>query len=188
MISAMQSLAFSVQANPGVYAVLIGSGVSRSANIPTGWEITLDLARKLAATMGETQEQLNPEQWYQAKYNKAPDYSELLDGLARTQSERQQVLRGYIEPSEEERAEGIKRPTPAHHAIASLVASRHVRVIITTNFDRLMEQALEEAGVTPTVISTEDQATGAMPLIHQECCVFKVHGDYMDTRIRNTEV
>lgn len=46
MISAMQSLAFSVQANPGVYAVLIGSGVSRSANIPTGWEITLDLARK----------------------------------------------------------------------------------------------------------------------------------------------
>ena len=188
MISAMQSLAFSVQANPGVYAVLIGSGVSRSANIPTGWEITLDLARKLAATMGETQEQLNPEQWYQAKYNKAPDYSELLDGFARTQSERQQVLRGYIEPSEEERAEGIKRPTPAHHAIASLVASRHVRVIITTNFDRLMEQALEEAGVTPTVISTEDQATGAMPLIHQECCVFKVHGDYMDTRIRNTEV
>ena len=27
---------------------------------------------------------------------------------------------------------------------------------------------------------------GALPLIHTQCCVFKVHGDYRDTRIRNT--
>ncbi|MDO5056481.1 MAG: SIR2 family protein [Lautropia sp.] len=187
MIDPMQSLAFSVQTNPGVYAVLIGSGVSRSANIPTGWEITLDLVRKLAATTGEGQGKQNPEAWYRTKYNTAPDYSELLDGFARTPSERQKVLKDYIEPTDEERTEGLKRPTPAHHAIAKLVASGHVRVIITTNFDRLMEQALEEVGITPTVISTEDQAKGALPLIHQKCCVFKVHGDYMDTRIRNTE-
>jgi hypothetical protein len=47
MIDPLHSLAFSVQANPGVYAVLIGSGVSRSAQIPTGWEITLDFVCKL---------------------------------------------------------------------------------------------------------------------------------------------
>ncbi len=35
MIDPIHSLAFAVQANPGVYAVLIGSGVSRSASIPT---------------------------------------------------------------------------------------------------------------------------------------------------------
>ena len=28
--------------------------------------------------------------------------------------------------------------------------------------------------------------TGALPLIHTKCCVFKVHGDYLDTRIRNS--
>lgn len=50
----LHSLAFSVQANPGVYAVLVGSGVSRSAQIPTGWEITLDFVRKLAEVAGET--------------------------------------------------------------------------------------------------------------------------------------
>jgi hypothetical protein len=41
-------LAFSVYENKGVFAVLLGSGLSRSAEIPTGWEITLDLVRRVA--------------------------------------------------------------------------------------------------------------------------------------------
>lgn len=45
MIDPVHSLAFSIQANRGVYAILLGSGVSRAARIPTGWEITLDLVR-----------------------------------------------------------------------------------------------------------------------------------------------
>ena len=53
LIDPVHSLAFSIQANPGVYAVLVGSGVSRTAKIPTGWEIILDLIRKLAAVHGE---------------------------------------------------------------------------------------------------------------------------------------
>lgn len=48
-------LAFSMFENLGVYAVLLGSGVSRSAGIPTGWEITLELVRRegIAASAGE---------------------------------------------------------------------------------------------------------------------------------------
>ena len=33
MIEPIHSLAFSIQSNPGVYAVLIGSGVSRAAGV-----------------------------------------------------------------------------------------------------------------------------------------------------------
>ena len=185
MIDPLHSLAFSIQANPGVYAVLIGSGVSRSAQIPTGWEITLDLVRKLAAVAGESCDPA-PALWYQERYGKEPDYSELLDKLAKTPTERQQLLRAYLEPSEEERAAGLKTPTAAHKAIANLVAKGHIRVIITTNFDRLMETALADVGVVATVLSSPDQVQGAMPLIHTGCCVFKVHGDYLDSRIRNT--
>ena len=185
MIDPLHSLAFSIQANPGVYAVLLGSGVSRAAQIPTGWEITLDLVRKLAEVAGEDCG-ADPAHWYRERYGKEPDYSELLDALAKTPAERQQLLRAYLEPSEEERADGLKTPTAAHRAIAKLAAKGYVRIIITTNFDRLMETALEDAGVVPTVLSTPDQVRGAMPLIHTRCCVFKVHGDYLDTRIRNT--
>lgn len=185
MIDFIDSLAFSVQANRGVYALLIGSGVSRAAQIPTGWDITLDLIRKLAAAAGESAES-NPEKWYREKYEKAPDYSKLIDGLAKTQAERQQLLRPYFEPSGQEREENVKQPTAAHKAIAWLVAQGFVRVIITTNFDRLIEKALEEAGVEPAVISSEAQVQGMVPLVHTQHCLIKLHGDYLDTRIRNT--
>ncbi|MBI3247947.1 MAG: SIR2 family protein [Deltaproteobacteria bacterium] len=185
MIDPIHSLAFTIQANKGVYAILLGSGVSRSAQIPTGWEITIDLVHKLAALYGEKCEP-DPEHWYLAKFGKDPNYSDLLDALAKTPTERQQLLRTYWEPSEREREEGAKQPTAAQRAIATLVAQGFVKVIITTNFDRLMESALVDAGVVPTVLSSPDQVQGALPLIHTQCCVFKVHGDYLDTRIRNT--
>ena len=184
-IDPIHLVAFSIQANPGVYAVLVGSGVSRAAKIPTGWEITLDLIRKLAKLSGETCEP-DPERWYVEKFDKEASYSDLLNELARTQAERQQLLRGYFEPTEEEREEGLKAPTAAHRAIASLAAKGFVKVIITTNFDRLIETALNDEGVVPTTLSTVDQVKGTRPLIHTQCCVFKVNGDYLDTRIRNT--
>ncbi|UFS56842.1 SIR2 family protein [Comamonadaceae bacterium M7527] len=185
MIEPLHSLAFSIQANPGVYAVLIGSGVSRSAQIPTGWEITLDFVRKLAEMENENCGS-DPALWYRTRNGEEPNYSDLLNALAKTPAERQQLLRTYLEPSETERADGLKAPTAAHRSIASLAAKGYIRIIITTNFDRLMEAALADVDVVPTVLSSPDQVRGAMPLIHTRCCVFKVHGDYLDPRIRNT--
>lgn len=180
-----QSLSFSVPASPGVYALLIGSGVSQSAGIPTGWDIVLDLLGKLAASEGLSGD-IDFEDWYRRRYGREPDYSELLDALARIPAERQQLLHPYFEPDESERDQGLKQPTAAHRAIAQLVAGGFIRLIITTNFDRLIETALHDAGITPTVLSTPDQVAGALPLIHTRCCVFKVNGDYLDPRILNS--
>ena len=185
MIEPIDALAFSIQSQPGVYALLLGSGVSRSAQIPTGWEVTLDLIHKLAATSSESAES-DPEDWYREKYQEPPNYSGLIDELAKTQAERQQLLRPYFEPSPQEREENAKQPTAAHRAIARLVAQGFVRFIITTNFDRLIEKALDDAGIAPTVISSPDQVQGMLPLVHTQHCVIKLHGDYLDTRIRNT--
>jgi hypothetical protein len=55
-------LALSLGASPGVYALLIGSGVSRDAKIPTGEEIVIELIRKLAAINGEKPEH-DPKSW-----------------------------------------------------------------------------------------------------------------------------
>ncbi|SFK79327.1 hypothetical protein [Methylocapsa palsarum] len=46
------ALALSLHHNPGVFALLVGSGLSRAADIPTGWDITVELVRRLAATRG----------------------------------------------------------------------------------------------------------------------------------------
>lgn len=185
MIDPLLSLAISVQSNKGVYALLLGSGISRAAGIPTGWEVVLDLIRKVATAEGADCEP-DPAAWYEAKAGQRPDYATLLGDIGKSQPERMQLLRSYFEPNEDEREQGLKVPTPAHKAIAELVVGGYIRVIVTTNFDRLMEQALEAAGVVPTVLSTADAIVGAIPLVHQSCTILKVHGDYLDPRIKNT--
>ena len=185
MLDPVISLAFSVHSNKGIYALLLGSGVSRAAGVPTGWEVVMDLIRKMAYLQGEDCEP-DPGKWYKNRFGSDPDYAQLLHIIASSPAERARLLRGYFEPSDEEKEQGLKAPTEAHKAIAELVASGHIRVIVTTNFDRLLEQALPSIGVTPTVISTPDAAEGAMPLTHTACSIIKVHGDYLDTRIKNT--
>ena len=169
--------------SPGVHAILVGSGLSRAAGIPTGWEITVDLIRRLAALDGVTEHD-HWVQWYRDKHGEEPSYSEILGALASTPAERRAILQSYIDPP---KGDDIRKPTKAHRAIAQLVASGAVRVVITTNFDRLIENALREAGVEPTVIASDDAIAGATPLVHSKCTVIKVHGDYLDTRIKNTD-
>lgn len=51
-IERLTTLAFSMYSNKGAYALLLGSGISRSAHIPTGWKIESCLIEQLAAVKG----------------------------------------------------------------------------------------------------------------------------------------
>ena len=168
-------VALSLHNNPGIYALLIGSGISRSAGVPTGWEIVLDLIRKVANMEGEDPEP-EPEAWYQKRFGELPDYGRLLDRLTSTSAERMALLRSYFEPTEEEREQGLKMPTPAHRAIATLVRLGYFRIILTTNFDRLLEKALEDEGVSPDIIKSDDDLQGAMPYVHSKCYLMNCMG------------
>lgn len=125
--------------------------------------------------------------WYRNELGGEPNYSVLLEELAASPEERRAILHSYIEPSDDDRIEGRKVPTKAHRAIAELVESGRVRVIITTNLDRLLENALRERSIEPTVVASVDALAGAEPLMHSKCYVLKLHGDYKDARILNTE-
>ncbi|WP_370195895.1 MULTISPECIES: SIR2 family protein [Aurantimonas] len=182
----LTQLAFSIHENKGVFAVLLGSGLSRAAEIPTGWEITLDLIRRVALAQG-VEDQPDWAAWYRDRTGEEPKYSTLLEELASSPEERRSILHGYIEPTEEDREEGRKVPTAAHNAIADLVRGGYIRVIVTTNFDRLMENALRERGIEPTVVASVDALAGAEPITHSACYLLKLHGDYKDVRILNTE-
>ena len=182
----LTQLAFALFENKGVFAVLLGSGLSRAAEIPTGWEITLDLIRRVALAQG-TVEQPDWAKWYHETTGQEPNYSTLLEELAGSPDERRAILHRYIEPTEEDREEGRKVPTAAHRAIAELVQRGYIRVIVTTNFDRLLESALREIGVEPTIVASIDALLGVEPIAHSGCYVLKLHGDYKDARILNTD-
>ena len=55
-----------------------------------------------------------------------------------------------------------------------MVHAGWVRVILTTNFDRLIQNALRERGVEPTIIDSVDALNGAEPLAHSTCYVVKL--------------
>lgn len=180
------SIAFSIYSNKGIYALFLGAGISRSSGIPTGWDIVLDLIKKLAKVKKE-EPTPNPEEWFKIKFGEEPNYSNILAKLVKSSTERVNFLKPYFEPTNEEFEQGLKLPTPAHKAIAQLVKRGYIKVIITTNFDRLIEKALNEIGIEPIVIRHPDDIDGAMPLVHSNFTLVKINGDYLDSRFLNTK-
>jgi hypothetical protein len=65
-------LAFALYENKGVYALLLGSGLSRAADIPTGWEITRDLIRRIGVMRGAEGQQ-DWEKWYREQTGTTPN-------------------------------------------------------------------------------------------------------------------
>nr|BEK65021.1 hypothetical protein KPHV_22480 [Kitasatospora purpeofusca] len=183
LIDPHASLAFSLTTVPGGYAVLLGAGVSIAAGMPSAWDVQRDLIVKLAAVRKaeiDNSDEDAPFAWYAEEFGKPAAYDDLLDSLTSTPNERQALLKEYFEPTAEEREQGLKRPSAAHQMVAQLVATGHLKIVMTLNFDRLMETALREAGIEPTVISTPADITGMLPLHAQTALVVHLHGDYLN--------
>ena len=182
------SLAFTLEANPGSYALLIGAGASHGA-VPTSWEILTSLVTRLANVSQGDGVVEDPLHWYESTYNTAPNYSDVLAALSPSPAGRVGLLKPFFEGAaaaqEGEEVDG-PRPTVGHHAIARLIKAGFVKVVVTTNFDRLIEQALGAIGVEPTVLSTPADFAGALPLHQQTSCIIKIHGDYLDPSFLNT--
>ncbi|WP_217235535.1 SIR2 family protein [Streptomyces sp. AC555_RSS877] len=183
------SLALNVHTCPGVYTVLLGAGISMASGIKTGWGIVQDLVSKVAVLHAPDtpnagdEAAADPEGWWQEQFGEQLGYSRLLAETAPTAAARQALLAGYFEPEDGE--DTVKQPTAAHRAIARLVKKGNIRVILTTNFDRLMERALEEVGISPQVVR-DHQIDSMKPLVHSQVTVIKLHGDYADLEQRNT--
>lgn len=185
-IEKLTTLAFSMYSNKGAYALLLGSGISRSAHIPSGWEVEEKLIQKLGASQGIIDSD-DWHQWYKDKYQQSASYSSLLGEIVKTPTERVQLMKSFFEPTDEEKEIGWKTPTKAHLAIARCAKKGYIRVILTTNFDRLLEKAFELEGVTPQVISHEGAISQATPIVHSKIpTIIKINGDYIDCQFRNT--
>lgn len=180
-VDPLVSLASSIQSGPGVFAFLLGSGVSKSAGVPTGWDVTKIMAQRIADAEGG-----DSVGWYRERFGDDPAYSDLVAQLGRSRGDRVTLLKGLFEQPEEDEEGGTRRFSQAHSAVAGLAAKGYVRVIVTTNFDRLLEQALSEQGVQPAVITDSASARDAMPLTHSPVTIIKVNGDYLSANFKNT--
>jgi hypothetical protein len=182
------AVAAALRAAHGRFAVLAGAGVSSSAGIVTGE----DLLRGRAAALGDDPGE-HPVGWYRARHGARPNYIGLLAEAAGTSPGAPRLPSGHFETAAAPSGAVSKcrRPTPAHRALAALVASGQLApVVLTTNFDRLLELALARAGVRCTVAATLGSIARAVrrrgPGPGDRCLLVKLHGDYRDIGIRDT--
>ena len=94
-IEKLTTLAFSMYSNKGAYALLHGSGISRSAHIPSGWEVEEKLIQKIGVSQGVAESE-DWHQWYKDCYKQSASYSALLGEIVKTPTERVQLMRSFL--------------------------------------------------------------------------------------------
>jgi hypothetical protein len=173
------SLSVALAEAPGSCALFLGSGVSRDAGVPTGAEVMRQGLGRLYEL--ETQEAPPDEEtlaaWLAETGREGITYSQLLEEIAPDPAIRREYLAGFFE--------GIE-PGPTHETLAGMAERGLVRVFVTTNFDRLLENALRARGIEPVVIASDADLAVGVPREHAACYVLKPHGDYLMQTIRNT--
>jgi hypothetical protein len=174
------SLAVALAESPGSCVCLLGAGVSADANVPTAQDILQDGLRALYRLETQTDETPSDEAlaaWLKDNGHEGLGYSTLLDRLAPGPATRREMLAKHFE--------GVE-PGAAHERLADLAAAGVIRVFITTNFDRLLERAIEARGINPVVVSDDATLAAAPRREHSSVFIIKAHGDYLQETIRNT--
>jgi SIR2-like domain len=175
----MAALAVNMAVTPAGFAFLVGSGFSRSAGVPSAWDVLRDItARWYAAETGTpVAADIDPIGWAGERLGADATYSTVLEQLFPERAQRQELLASYFVG---------KEPTPAHRILARMAVAGLVRVVVTTNFDRLIEAALDDVGVRWSRVSSDAELATAQPRDVAPVFILKLHGDYGSIDMRNT--
>lgn len=182
-INPVISLAYNMADCSQRYALFVGAGVSKDALVPSGWDILIHTLQKIMAQEGGdrklTQEEI--EKYYKNKYEDNFGYSEIIGQLFPSNEEQRDYLKSFFK--------GIL-PGEAHRLIAEIVKERLIKYIVTTNFDTLIEAALDDTGLKGqyTVIDSSDDVLTSKPWPKEDICrIYKMHGTIEKGIIRNTK-
>jgi SIR2-like domain len=174
------SLAVAIAEAPGSYAFFLGSGISRDAGVPTGGAVLTEARGELYRLENTTEEVPDQEglaEWLRETGRSDLGYSEILEQIAPDAATRRDYLAKHFEQVE---------PTEAHRQLAALAEQGLVKVFVTTNFDRLLEHALQARGIEPIVVTDDASLASTIPRERASCFILKPHGDYFQQTIRNT--
>jgi hypothetical protein len=158
--------------------LVVGAGISRAA--PSHIPLWSEMKNSTIASILNVLVDINARQWHNT-----PDVFQ----FEQTSADLQLALRlpeivmeclcnSYLEPAVKTKLRaiiapsgGTSQPNQCHHLIAKLVSSGKVKGIITSNFDQLLEQALESAKISHQVILPSTTISTPTPLP-----IYKVHG------------
>ena len=177
------SLSVALAESPGSVVAIVGSGVSTDAGIPTGAEV-LQRGLRNACTRQKLGEADPPNDETLTKWLADNDFEgityaeQLLELIAPDAATRRDYLGTTFWKV---RSQGLRTLRSLE-----LAADGFIKVFVTTNFDRLLEDALRARGIEPVVVASAADLADAVPREHASCYVVKPHGDYLRQTIRNS--
>lgn len=176
----------------------LGAGASAAAGVPTAGHMIWDFKRRLYCAENRRPVQLSPDLADTAFRERLAQYFEAKPGFPPGGSDQEYSF--YFEqtyPNERERRTYIdnlvsgKRPSHGHLALAALVKLHKVNEIWTTNFDRLLEDALTQALESTSLyqVATLDAPNLAEQALKEGTrpVLVKLHGDFQSRKLMNTE-
>jgi NAD-dependent SIR2 family protein deacetylase len=178
-------------------AWLLGAGASADAGVPTAGQLIDELLAVMYCSDNgirrsdlarDPRWQQRVRGFYDGRHGLPPladnaFYSAIFEMVYRDRDARARFVRGQL---------AGRRPHPGQHMLAALVAAGLTPVLITTNFDTLLEDAIRpaldpDAPARLTVLDPESStraaftlATDARPLL------IKIHGDLGAVTVKNT--
>lgn len=172
-----QVLRLVAQADPREFTLFLGAGASRSSGVILASEMIKEW-RELAFREQAGDEDF--ESWCERQpwFRSPTEYSDLFESVYPDERARQI----YIEPKIE-----AAFPGWGYLYLANIVRSGRFNVILTTNFDDLVNEALTRfLGYNPVVCAADSEAA-TINVSTARAKIVKLHGDYLFKSLKNTK-
>lgn len=187
---AVVPVAYAMHASPKRYALLLGAGISVAAGLPSGKEVAARMIREIASIHEKEIEGGDDAdvciQWFVSEFKEPRTFDKLMAELGIEEENRRETLQPFILPTDDDGNTLPVEPTPAHRMIAELVKDKIVSLIITTNFDHLLERVIEDVtGIRPVVIRS-DSGQNLMSIFPDICRIVKINGDFENLELKIT--
>lgn len=152
------------------FCFVLGSGASKESGIPTGGELVNIWDRELTERNAEVHEKWKSDNEI-TEENKASFYSRFYRRrYGRNPSDGKNFL--------EKNMEGVL-PNMGHFYLAYLLSRTKNRIVITTNFDRLVENAINDFTSSIPLVIGHDTLTNFMEAEQERPVVLKIHNDLL---------
>lgn len=178
-------------------AWFLGAGASASAKLPTANDLIWRFKKTLYCTSTKVDPRSCDDLGNDVVRARLQSY---FDSAGRyPASDSPEEYASYFEltyPDPEDRRHFIEtmlhgaKPAFGHHVLAALMVAKKVRLVWTTNFDRLVEDASASAfgSTSALTVSTIDSSSVALRALNQESwpLLGKLHGDFQSVALKNT--
>ena len=173
------------------FDLFLGSGASISANIPSGNELVWYFKREILSAEGKINIR-------KIKDLKVDSNKRLIQSFfdSTEESKINNMYSHYFElcyPNPKVREDFLtsivkdKKPSIGHLCISALIGSKKLHTVWTTNFDDLVEKAINSSnGLSCSVVSTKD-AHSISNFRDDIPKVVKLHGDFRYDNLQNTD-